>query len=346
MARMLNAREQQIWLDAIQQLVGDTRALGRPCRLLASEARPPQVRKSLEQMGLRLEQGLELQEAIRQTTGVPPFITGILAAATRSRQFDELLSHWVERHDDEYEQRKLYRRYVGYPLTLLVVTLAVTLGICAFVAIQMIPVMREFQGDFSWLRASPSDVSLGVLAMGCLIALFLLLSLLLVVGLSMVLLPASYKASLLARLPWVGRLSWWTPLSRSLELTAMLIRCQVPLPEAFRLAAWSEPNSLVTSILLQWADEVERGADYASVAGVNRRLPRSLLPFLRWGASQERAADSLQMSADYLRRGIIRELLFLRSAFPPLIFAMIAACVISLIYSVMAPITRLLIAIS
>ena len=113
---------------------------------------------------------------------------------------------------------------------------------------------------------------------------------------------------LLATLPVMGPIWHWSGLMEWSSLLGVLIRYQVPLPLALRLAAEGVSNPNVGQISLSLAEGVAHGRSLAEMMSDRRDVPASLVPLVRWGETvgnlAERSVPGARCSRSGSNRGL------------------------------------------
>ena len=325
--------------------------------------------RALRTVAEHLARGEPLDEALKHC-GAPAHLQTLLAAGLRSVDLGRVLEEFValERHADDIHRR--VQVALAYPAILL----AMLSGVLAFFGAAIVPGITRLYDDFGANLPAPTAMlaeytELGpwMLAGNAAIA----LAGWLLIWLAM---NVPELRTMLIAAPLLGPILRWASLSRFTRLLALLIECELPLPQALRLAgSGCHETSLAFAARLA-AERVERGAALSDSLVSLRAFPESLRPILRWGehlvtpavrdemaiAQAERdprrgvpvvaaapavptaLCESLRVAADMFEGRLEAQLALLRAIVPPLAFLIVLWAALFLISSLMLPMVSLI----
>lgn len=308
-------------------------------RAVAEESDSPRLAAALEGLAAQIEQGRSLEEALASARGMlPRHVTGLVAAATRTGQLGAAMSELAEHQRAMAGLRRGVLGGLGYPLLVASLALALFLFMLAFVAGGWERLFSDFAVElpvltkvFFWWR----NVGLWVVAG-------------LLVGLAMVAALARRRMGeagwqrLLAAMPVVGPLRHLTGLAEWMGLLVVLIRHQVPLPEALRLAAEGASNAHIERLSLSLAEGVARGRGLSQLIAANRQVPTSLAPLVRWGEKAGNLAESLATGHEMLVERVRMRSFWLQITLPPVLFLAIGCGALMVVGALFLPLINLL----
>jgi general secretion pathway protein F len=113
-----------------------------------------------------------------------------------------------------------------------------------------------------------------------------------------VFLPPAMTRSLVARVPILGSVSWWTSLAEFCHLLGLLLDHRLPMPEALRLAGEGVQEPGLEAIGRLLAEDVEDGKTLADSMALRRGFPPRLPQLLRWGENQGSLPEVLHMAGE------------------------------------------------
>jgi general secretion pathway protein F len=147
---------------------------------------------------------------------------------------------------------------------------------------------------------------------------------------------------LVATIPLFGPLCRWSGFAEWASLLSVLIRNQIPLPEALRLSGDGLSNEHVGGISHWLADGAERGQAVWKLLSTSREAPNSLIPLLRWGEEKGMLAEAFGTGCQMLEARVRVRSLLLQSILPPILFIAIGCCVLFVVGALFAPLVNML----
>jgi type II secretory pathway component PulF len=142
--------------------------------------------------------------------------------------------------------------------------------------------------------------------------------------------------------PVLGPLSLWSGVAQWCGLLSVLIKYQIPLPEALRLAAAGSRNAYVGSLSAALADGAAKGRGVSQMLAANRRWPASLRPLVRWGEQSDTLAEALSTAGEMLRQRVRKRALMLQTVLPPILFIAIGCGVVGTVCSLFMPLIAMI----
>jgi general secretion pathway protein F len=288
-------------LELSAQLAGLARAglpLAPSLAALAEELPRGRLRRSMQDLARGLGSGQLLGEALDgQEERVPSHLRGLVAAGVRSGRLGEMLGEFAEFTAIGVEVRRRLWLSLAYPF----LTSLITLAVFAFVGIAVLPQFESMFRDFGIplpgvtvlvLRLMHRTATIwptlattgGVLVAGGLAARLFL--------------PPAMTRSLVARVPILGGVAWWTSLAEFCHLLGLLVEHRLPMPEALRLAGEGVQDSGLEATSRLMAEDVEDGKTLAESMALRRGFPPRLPRLIRWGENQGSLPDVLHMAAE------------------------------------------------
>lgn len=292
-------------------------------------------------MELQLQQGRTLVDALRMEGGaVTPIYLATVEAALRADQLPTALVALTEfgRSSEEIGQR--IRLALLYPR---IVTVFAYILFCFFLGV-VFPqydrfLIQEFQVETPWFLEALLVLSRGLKSFAIALPLVLIVG-----GLGLKLwisgivgrdyLPRSDRWQLYRQGFWLpGVRKTYDDVEASLVsgLLSLLVRHQVPLAEALRLAAPTAASKRLAQGLELCATAIQSGADLRGLRSI-RELPTLLRETLVSLATTNRLVDGLDQAAIVYQRRAVRRSEWLRTMLPTLAIVVIGGGV-ALVYS-------------
>ena len=147
---------------------------------------------------------------------------------------------------------------------------------------------------------------------------------------------------LLATIPLFGSLWHWTGVAEWLGLVSVLLKHQVPLPEALRLAARGIRDANVGRLSLRLADGVARGRSLSHMMFVNRELPSTLIPLFQWGEKTGALSESCNVGRTMFMKRVRMRAQLLQAIVPPVLFIGIGCFILFVVFAQFAPMIDLI----
>jgi len=328
-------------VDGMAEVVRGGLPLAAGLRALASELPSRRVRRALDTISSRLEQGVSIDEAVAgQIDIVPRHLKVLLRAGVNTGRLGELLEHYLHFARTSLDTRRRSILALFYPLLLILVTIMVVGALLAFV-------VPPFENIFLDFGMQIPDLTLAVLWLAKAVSgwrLAILPVLLLVLVLAWILigrLAGPLQRKWLYYVPALGRMIRLSAISRFCHLLAIGIDHRVPLPEALRLAGNGSGDAYIGQATSRMATDVAAGHSLSQAASTHRMVPEITHVF-GWEGRDDALSDVLRATGDIcaaqarVQSGLIRVLI------EPMAVFGVALIVGFVAISLLLPMTRLL----
>ncbi len=308
-------------------------------RAAAEETSNWHVASALQWMAEQLEQGRSLEETLTESGRlVPPHITGLILAALRTGSIGEALIELVELQQKTYALRRELWSYLAYPIFVAGLAAVILIGLGYFVLGMFHNVFDEFGLRLPaitlgvlWWRATGMQIVGGLLVVG-----LLLLFLLRLLG------GERRWCRLRATMPILGGLWRWTATAEWSGLLSVLLRHQVPLPEALRSAGRGARDAQIEFLSRRLADGVARGRSLAQMLFATPELPAALIPMVDWGERTGNLSESFRMGQEMLSRRARSRAMLLQLTVPSLLFICTGSLIMLVLVATFMPLIDLI----
>ena len=300
-------------VDGMAEVIRGGLPLAAGLRALASELPSRRVRRALETISSRLEQGVSIDEAVAgQIDIVPRHLKVLLRAGVNTGRLGELLEHYLHFARTSLDTRRRSILALFYPLLLILVTMMVSGTLVAFVVPPFEKIFREFGMQIP-------ELTLGVLWLARALGgwrLAILPVLLLVLVLAWILigrLAGPLQRKWLYYVPAMGRMVRLSAVSRFCHLLAIGLDHRVPLPEALRLAGSGTGDAYISQTTSRMATDVAAGHSLSQAASTHRMVPEITHVF-EWEGRDDAFSEVLRATGDIcaaqarVQSGLIRVL--------------------------------------
>jgi len=305
----------------------------------AEETTDPRVAAALLWMADQLEQGRTLEEILTESGRLlPPYITGLMLAAARTGRLGEALFELVELQQKTFTLRREVSSGYIYPLAVVALAAVIVLVTGYYVTGVMKKMMEEFELALPmmtrvlyWWRETGIWILVGLGVV------------LVVAGLALRLFGGRVAwRRLMATAPLYGPLWHWTGVAEWAGLLSVLLRHEVPLPDALRWAGRGVGDAFVSQLSMRLADGVARGRTLSQMLHTIHSLPSSLIPMVHWGEQSGTLGESFQVGQDMLQHRVRMRAILLQSVIPPLLFLGVGSVILFVLIATFSPLIGLI----
>jgi len=334
----LSSDEAEQFAESVAQLSAAGLPLGPGLRAAAEESDNPRLAAALGYLADRLDEGRPLEDVLESSRDfLPAYVGGLIRAAARTSQVGVALAELVEQYREIGLLRRNILRGMAYPLVVAGMAVVVLVFIVVFVAGGFEQIFADFDMElpmltkaFFWWRHFGLRILAPVLALAVLAAAVVRWRL----G------PAAWHRWL-ATAPLLGPLWHWLGLLEWLGLVRVLVCHGVTLLEALRLSADGLSNANISRVSLSLAEGVARGRSLWQLIALQRQIPASIVPLVKWGEQAGSLAESLGLGRQMLEERIRMRSLWIQAAWPPILFIAIGCCVLLVVGSLFLPLISL-----
>jgi type II secretory pathway component PulF len=278
---------------------------------------------TLRTMADQLAAGQSLESTVQsQVSRLPATMQGLLLAGIRSGHLGEVLEEFVAVQREQIELRNRVKRILAYPAFLLMIVL----GLLLFFGLVTTPAFQRMYDDFQIELPVLTRVAMSV---GSTVGIVVTALLAGAVGffLLQALLRFEWGERVFDKLPVIGPLWRWSRMTAFARLMALLLKQEVRLPDALRLAAEGVGSPNLTLACEGMAREVEAGQSPATALAHFRQLPATLEPLIDWALHTNSLNEAFEAAAEVFEARTRINTLFMEALLPPVLFMMIGVAV-------------------
>ena len=342
-AEVLSSEEAVELTRHVAQLSSVHVPLAPGLRAAADESSSPRVAAALRWMSDQLERGKSLESVLTDTgTFLPRHVSGLVLAAAQTGTLGEALFELVEHQQITQSVRQKIFEGFAYPLVVVVLAVAVLSFPVCYLSGMFRQMFDEFELSLPavtqllfWWR----DTGLPWVG-GSLAALFV------AVVLVRVLVGRVRWWRLISTLPLIGPLWYWSGIAEWTSLMSVLLKHQLRLPDALRLAGHGTRNEYIGQLSLQLADGVSRGRKLADLMRAHCAIPATLVPLVDWGERASAFSESFRVGSDLFQRRVQMRAVMVSALVPPLLFVAIGCVVSTVLFGLFLPLVNLISALS
>ena len=297
----LSGSDAELLAGQMANVTGAGLPLSAGLRALSEEVPSRRVRRWLRAISERLERGQSLGAVAREAEGAwPRYFLAMLSAGQRTGKLPVLLNECVVHLRTTAEVRRELWVALAYPAVLI----AVAWLLLSFLATLILP---QFKSIFLGFGTELPGITVAIMAWSDLMGVvgwWSLPALVLVLWLAWIFgEPLGYERlrdSLVSHVPLFGEARRSAALSEFCRLLSMLVKYEVGLPEAVRLAAGSVRDADLREACFDLATRIQAGESLTDAATQIGRFPQDLLHLFRWADRGEDFAEGLQNASEVL----------------------------------------------
>lgn len=297
----LSGADAELLAGQMANVTGAGLPLSAGLRALSEEVPSYRVQRWLLAISERLDRGQSLGAVAREAEGSwPRYFLAMLFAGQRTGKLPTLLNECVVHLRTTAEVRRQLWVAMAYPGVLI---LAAWL-LLSFLATWLLP---QFKGIFLGFGVELPGITVAIIAwsdvMGVL-GWWFLPALLVAAWLAWITSEwlgwERARDALVSRIPLFGEARRSAALGEFCRLMSLLVKYQVGLPEAVRLAAGSVRDVDLREACLELATRVESGESLTEAATGIGRFPQDLLHLFRWADRGDDFSEGLQNASEVL----------------------------------------------
>ncbi len=338
--------DQLIYLN--EEIAGMARAglpLEEGLASIAREMSRGNLKEATQLLAQDLKQGKSLPEAIAAQQGrVPKFYSSLMNAGIRGGNLPEVLSLLTTYARSLSDLSSVVYTALLYPMMVILIAILLTVIIMIFVMPQFISIFSDFGMRLPFFTQLIVDVCRNpiptlVIPLG-------------VIGISAIGLRLVFNATEAGRCNWT-RLIYSLPvfgilirsarLAAFTDLLAILVENQMPLPEAFELAAQAGSDPILKAGGIQIAEKLRQGSSLAQALKEFKILPEVVSWMAGMGELNGNLSQTLKQAAQMYSRQVAVRSQMVQSIFPPLLVVLCAGFITSIfVFAVFLPLINLL----
>ncbi|NQU24749.1 MAG: type II secretion system F family protein [Candidatus Nealsonbacteria bacterium] len=307
-------------------------------RALGDELPGRRQRRSLHELADRMQAGQTLDGAVEALGDrFPAYVRGLIVAGVRSGRLAEVFEEFVELQRDHRELvRRVWTR-LAYPIVLLTMLGGMLLFLKYYLIDEFVKIFEEFDAELpivTQVFIGSSGAGLWLLQIGA-----ALLSGTLVLAWLMP--SAAWAPRVVYAVPLIGPLWRWSRLKQFSAMLAVLLRQEVPLPEALRLTADGVGEAHLALGCRRAAEQVEAGMPFSEALASHLAFPPSIIPLVEWGGQASAMDDALGAAAEMFAGRVQSQEGLMKTVVLPLTFLVVIGFVSFLAVAMMAPMVSL-----
>lgn len=297
----LSGADAELLASQMANVTGAGLPLSAGLRAMSEEVPSFRVRSWLLAISERLDRGQSLDAVARDAEGSwPRYFLAMLFAGQRTGKLPTLLNECVVHLRTTADVRRQLWVAMAYPGVLILVAWL----LLSFLATWLLP---QFKGIFLGFGVQLPGITVAILAWSEVMSFlgwWFLPALVLAAWLAWIASESlgweRARDALVSRIPLFGEARRSAALGEFCRLLSLLVKYQVGLPEAVRLAAGSVRDTDLREACLELATRVEAGESLTEAATGIGRFPQDLLHLFRWADRGDDFSEGLQNASEVL----------------------------------------------
>lgn len=270
-------------------------------RALSEEVPSHRVRLWLRAISDRIERGQSLGSVAREAEGSwPRYFLAMLQAGQRTGKLPTMLNECVVHLRTTAEVHRQMWVSMAYPAALILVAWLLLSALATWLLPQFKNIFTGFGTELPGITVAVLTWSDAMNVLGWWSLPALLVGLWVAWVASESLGYARTRDALVAHIPLFGEARRSAALGEFCRLLSLLVKYQVGLPEAIRLAAGSVRDADLRDACFELALRVEAGETLTDAATGIGRFPQDLLHLFRWADRGDDFSEGLQNASDVL----------------------------------------------
>ncbi|MDP3045057.1 MAG: type II secretion system F family protein [Eubacteriales bacterium] len=308
-------------------------------RVLAREGTRPDLRRTLQEVLVQLDEGVSLSVAFASHPRVfsGPF-SSIVEAGEFTGQLVTALNRLAGHYERDAEINSRVLQALAYPTLVSFVAAAVLIALFTFV-------LPTFHNMFSTLNADVPASTAAVFA----VSLFVQQHTVLLIGIMTTILTAvtiaywNHKPSrlildrLFLRIPVIGSLALHSAVSRICDTLSGLIASGVPIISALEIVERLTGNQALTPVLVRARSEVSEGRPLANAFKTERLIPGIVSEMLAVGEATGALDSLLGRVACYANQEADRQVARITTILQPTLLVGVSGVVALILFAVLIP---------
>jgi type II secretory pathway component PulF len=298
----ISSRLSEADLAGMSDRVADVTAMGLPLgpglSATADELPRGPLRSALRSISKALAAGASVDDALAaEGRRLPEHLRGLVLIGSRTGRMSAVLGRFVRFMSVGTDLRRRIWLSLAYPILAMGIAVAVFIFVCSTLVGTFATIFRDFgvplpRLTLALLRVSQLfSVSWRAVGEGLISVLVLLL-------LTRFLLSEAMRRSLLSGIPVIGAVWRNMSLAEFCHLLALLLECEIPLPESLRLTGAGVRDASMDNACRAMGREVEGGVSLAEAISRRRVFPWGLHRVLHWAEGHQSLPETLQMAGE------------------------------------------------
>ena len=335
-------------LPTVQEASPAVVAMPPALRALSSELESPRTARSMRRLAERIAAGEPWDAALSAAdVGLPLHLRALLQASLRTERLPEALAQLVDLDRRRGQLKREIWTALAYPAMLLIALLMLFFLYEGYFIREVMSLHTDVLTDVGMVSSAAELPSLTEAALYLsrpmpLAAIALAMTLLALLGLVRQVLHPPGIDALFNRLPVIGSLWHWSALADCARMLALLLRAEIPLPQALGMAATATRNGEVAAGCWDISRQVQGGHAMADVVERSTAFPRTLAPLVRWGESHSALPEALAAAAEMFEGRVRVQLGFIRTFLPPVLMLLVAGAILCSILAAFLPMFQVL----
>lgn len=332
-------KEKAVFASKMAALVNAGVPILRSIDLMASQQKMPLFKRALESVSLEVNQGISLGEALRRWPKVFDKLSiAMVEAGEAGGVLDESLRRLAKLLEDNAKLQNQIKGALGYPVAVLVITIAVFLGMTMFLIPRFAQIFVSLDAELPWFTQVMVDLS------NLLRSIFTFYLGLALIGLTYVFskfygTPIGRRRvdALILKLPLFGDLIQKTATAQFCRTFSSLTRAGVPILLSLDIVRDITNNSIISDAIRNSREDVLQGIPLSTALGRMNVFPDMSINMLSIGEESGEMDSMLSKVADFYEDEVEAIVKALTSMLEPAMIVLVGGIVGSILLAMYMP---------
>lgn len=308
-------------------------------KILAKQTESKALKKVLTAIEEDIRGGIPFSDAAGKYPKIfPQIFVNMVRAGEATGNLDETLDRLAGYLEKQYDLKKKVQSTMAYPITLLIVIIAVVI----FLMVTIIPSFSEMFAQFDSELPSITKIMLGVSTVVQKYWWFVLLIVIAIVATFSFLMKSNkvfhYSVHVaILRMPIFGKLLQKSSIARLSRTLSSLFSSSVPILQALTIVEKVVNNPVIGKVVLEARDSLETGSKLSEPLEKSWVIPPLVTQMVAIGEETGSLDFMLAKIADFYEAEVDRSVDTLKSLIEPIMIVLLAVVVGTIIMSIMVP---------
>jgi type IV pilus assembly protein PilC len=311
----------------------------RAFRLLAAEARTPQIGEKLSAIADDIQSGSSVSVALaKHPDAFSPFYVNLVKAGEETGKLDETFLFLADYLDRNYEISQKARNALIYPAFVLATFVVVMVMMMTLVIPRLATILEEVGQEVPIYTKAVIGVSKFMTDYILLVIVFLVISGFLLIRFSGTERGRTMLSRLRIKIPHIGLIYQQLFLSRITDNMSTMLKSGIQMVRGLEVSAVVVGDALYEQILTQATEDVKGGMPASDALRKYPEIPGMLIAMIKIGEETGNLSKILDVLAKFYRREVSNSIDTLVSLIEPFMIVTLAVGVAFLLAAVLIPI--------
>ncbi|WAA08873.1 type II secretion system F family protein [Fervidibacillus albus] len=311
--------------------------------ILAKQTESKKLQKVLGVIEEDLRSGIAFSDAAEKHPKIfPPMFVNMVRAGEVTGSLDETLDRLATYLEKQYNLKKKIQSTMAYPITLLIVIIAVVIFLMVTIIPSFTALFSQFDAELPGITKWMMNISSGVQKYWWMVILFLIaFSLLFSIGMKQ---NDRFRYGVhvfLLKMPVFGKLLQKSAIARLSRTLSSLFSSSIPILQALSISEKVVGNPVIGKVISEARDRLEKGDQLSEPLSKSWVIPPLVTQMVAVGEQTGQLDFMFAKIADFYEAEVDRTVDGLKSLIEPIMIVILAVVVGTIVLSIMVPIFQI-----